>query len=401
MQNEVLSTVFLGVLWAVEKGGNNIGISPVISNIFVGIVMGPSLLDVVPYVEAVKLVGKLGVMMLVIEAGLMFELNQLKQIGIRAFFMASTGTVFPVLLMVVTYYFAFEDASITTTLSLGASLVPTSLGFAAKLLKDALILDTDTGVLICAACVIDDILSMLLLGEVLGLADPTLMNLMMPFVGALVTGIVGMVLAVLLGHALPLIPTHLGQAPGAFLLFGLSLVVGWIGACLKSSDLIGCFVVGVCFSDNTPVKDFWHSQVRKTCLWMTRLFFAGTIALTVPKLQGQFFTGPVFIRAAVMTFCGLFGKMTVGFYATPLSFDSFNMLGWGMGGRGEFSFLIANGAYSTDIISEADYCAVIWALLIISLMAPFGMKFFLKRMQAQGCFKKYTFDRCTPRKEFS
>jgi len=404
LENEVFSTIFLGLIWLVEKGGSLLGVSPVISNILVGIVMGPALINKVPYVEAVKLVGKLGVMMLVIEAGLGFELDQLKKIGIRAFFMAATGVVFPVVLMLVTYQFIF-DVNIEGTLSLGAALAPTSLGFSAKLLKDANILQTDDGILICAAAVIDDVLSLVLLGEVLGLADPTAENMIMPIVGALVTGIVGFLLAIIMGYVLPnpeqqtseedgsapeQAPAEEGgflssQAFGAYLLFGFGLLVGMMGAALKSSDLIGCFVVGVAFSSYKPVTEFWEKQVKKICLWMTRLFFAGTIALTVPELEGQFFTGKVFLRAAVLAVCGLLGKMTVGLYATPLKCNTFNFLGWGMGGRGEFSFLIAKEAYEEGIFSETDYCAVIWALLVISAMAPFGMKFFLKRMKAEDC----------------
>lgn len=43
-------------------------VSPITGQIAAGLAVGPALLDLIPYVEAFKLLGKLGVMVLVVDA---------------------------------------------------------------------------------------------------------------------------------------------------------------------------------------------------------------------------------------------------------------------------------------------------------------------------------------------
>ena len=50
-----------------------------------------------------------------------------------------------------------------------------------------------------------------------------------------------------------------------------------------------------------------------------------------------------------------------------------------MGGRGEFSFLIAEEASRDDLLNDTNYSAIIWALLLSSFAAPFGFRHFLKQ----------------------
>ena len=45
-----------------------------------GVIFGPQLLDIVPEVEAFELIGKLGVMMLVLESGIHIDVTMLKKV---------------------------------------------------------------------------------------------------------------------------------------------------------------------------------------------------------------------------------------------------------------------------------------------------------------------------------
>lgn len=66
-----------------------------IAEIVVGAVLGPHVLDVVPEVDGVRLVGLLGLLLIVLEGGLHIELSTLKQLGGKAFLIAITGTTMP------------------------------------------------------------------------------------------------------------------------------------------------------------------------------------------------------------------------------------------------------------------------------------------------------------------
>jgi len=384
LENELLMTAFILVIWAVEKVGDKYGVSPVISNIVVGMIMGPALLDIVPFEEGLELIGSLGIMILVVESSLGLDIVMLKDNAARSIVMGTTGVIVPILFTIATYEFIFAaTAPFKVALSLGIVLAPTSLGFTAKILGDADILDTRCGILICTAAVVDDVISLCLLGEIEALKRGG-EGLWIPFIGFCTIIVSGLILTWILPYILPHIPHNWARWGGLLLVLALSLLTGWIGAALKSSNLVGCFVVGVAFSTYTPVKEVWDEHVEQIGLWMTRLFFAAGIGFVIPSIEGRFFSGEVAVRALLLLACAVLGKMMVGIYARPFTVNSFAMTGWAMSGRGEFSFLIAKNAFLAGLISDVDFYAVIWALLVGSFSAPFGMKIFLRRMQNEG-----------------
>jgi Kef-type K+ transport system membrane component KefB len=55
-----------------------------------------NVLKIVPYPESFSFLGKLGVMLLVLESSLQVEVNKVKQVGLRAFFAAFSGVITPV-----------------------------------------------------------------------------------------------------------------------------------------------------------------------------------------------------------------------------------------------------------------------------------------------------------------
>lgn len=69
IENELRVVLLLCVVWLMEAACTRINVSPIIGQITGGLMVGPALLDLIPHVEAFKLLGKLGVMILVVESG--------------------------------------------------------------------------------------------------------------------------------------------------------------------------------------------------------------------------------------------------------------------------------------------------------------------------------------------
>lgn len=386
LENELCISMFLFVCWVVEKALLKVLVSPVISNIATGMLLGPSLLNVVPYADAVVLAGKIGVMLLVIDSGMDCNSDDVKKIGKRAFLMGSTGVVVPVLITLAIYYPVFpEGGSIRKSLSVGAALAPTSLGVSAMLLSEAGILQTTNGLCICVAAVVDDVMALMLLGEMRGLRDMSVASLTWPIAGAFASVLLGLLMAVVLSKVYPKIPSQIQGPVGIVLAMGGSLAIGWVAAWMGSSDLIGCFIIGLVFSTKQEVRKSWDRHVSKIQAWLNRVFFAGTIAFSIPSLSGEFFSAPVFKRLALLLIPAVIGKMSSGIYATPLTWVGFCTLGWGMGGRGEFSFFIARGGFKAGLLSTHDYCATVWALIVHLFLAPPMLKYYLaKQAQIDG-----------------
>lgn len=101
--NELRLVLLLVAVWTTEIACKRLNVSPIIGQIAAGLVVGPALLDLIPYVEAFRLLGKLGVMMLVVESGLTVDLDEVRRFGLRASLAAATGVVIPTLLSFVLY----------------------------------------------------------------------------------------------------------------------------------------------------------------------------------------------------------------------------------------------------------------------------------------------------------
>ena len=138
-----------------------LGMPALVGEIITGFVLGPPLADFVPFPEAMVLVGEVGLIMLLLEAGVELDIAQLKETGTRAVAIGLTGTILP--LLVGMGLATLTGASIKSAMAVGASFSPTSLGVAASALKAGKMADTPVGQLIVAACVIDDILALILL----------------------------------------------------------------------------------------------------------------------------------------------------------------------------------------------------------------------------------------------
>lgn len=118
-------------------------------------------------------------------------------------------------------------------------------------------------------------------------------------------------------------------------------------------------------------------QMNRFSQWGLRLFFAATVAFSVPSIYrngGLLRVGP-FWKGLVLTVAAVVGKLAVGVFAgPPLTLSGFLTLGWAMNGRGEFSFLIAQEASEGGVLSAEDYSAVVWALLLCSLATPIAFR---------------------------
>ena len=127
--------VFLIVDTAAGIFTAKLGMPALVGEIFAGFLLGPPLADFVPYPEALVLVGEIGLIMLLLEAGVELDVAQLRETGVRALAIGLTGTILPLLVGIGLAMASNSTASITSAVAVGASFSPTSLGVAASALK--------------------------------------------------------------------------------------------------------------------------------------------------------------------------------------------------------------------------------------------------------------------------
>ncbi len=285
--DDVLWTLlFVTCVWVLGKACTQVGMPSLIGEIIVGVIMGPQLLNLVPMAHALMLYGEVGLMLLVLEAGLDVDVEMLKLIGPRGVGIAVSGSIAP-LLIAVSLGIGVCGLEWRSALAVGCTLAPTSMGIALNVLKRGKVLNTPTGQLIIAAAVLDDVIALVLLSELQALDRPTFFNLVLPVVSS-----VGLMMGVgWLGiHVVPLImarsmprvrPKHRDKVRlGVTLLLAILLVP----CChhLGSSHLLGAFLAGLSFCTDDRVHMAWSRQVKRLLQWLLRIFFAATIGFEVP-----------------------------------------------------------------------------------------------------------------------
>jgi len=284
-QNLYLFCCFLVALFVSGKICEPLNVPPVVGQIVVGILVGPHFLELAPHSKALKMLGECGLILLVIEAGIEVDLEVLKLIGTRGVAVAVFGSIVPV-----SIGFGLGQAlgfEIVESLAMGACLAPTSVGIALDVLKRGNVLNTNIGQLVIAAAVLDDIISLVLLGVIQSLKEPSVWNISKPLV-------VSLGFLIIFGYmAIALMPKILPKIYGCVdkenqkwvrlgFVFFMTMIMIPTAHYAGTSHLLGAFVSGLCLCTDHEAHKVWHSSCQRVMTWLLRLFFACTIGFEVP-----------------------------------------------------------------------------------------------------------------------
>lgn len=339
--------------------------------------MGPHGLGIAPKPDALILVGEFGLVLMVLEAGIEVDLAQVALVGARGVAVAFAGSLIPLAIGATLARVVF-DMNVKSALAIGASLAPTSMGISLKVLQDGGVLSTPTGQLIIAAAVMDDVIALVLLSELEALRDPTPVNFVVPIVSSICfIAVVGysavrVIPKVLVEHLVPRVPRVHLEGVLLFLVFVVAYSLMVVLHYGESSHLLGAFLGGLCFCSLASMQHVWHIQVEKILSWLVRVFFACSIGFEVPI--ADLWTGPVLARTGVFLLAGL-GKIGTGIFAKPFSATEAAKIGFAMSAWGEFAFIVATASREAGTLDHQDYSAVVLAVLLSALYAPFAVKF--------------------------
>ena len=339
-----------------------------------------------PYEKALVLIGEIGLIALILQAGIELDVAQLRTTGTRAMAIALTGSILPVgtgIAIGKAFGYSFKAA-----LALGASFAPTSSGVVASVLGGGGMLNTSVGQLIIAACVVDDIVGLLMLSmfQVLVKEDAKVIEYFLPCISSfgflLILGVpaVTFLPRVIQTKFLPKFP----ESSRSLALFGLltAMLMAYLPlmSYTKSSYLTGAFLAGATFSQIDGAYDKFKQNTNSIMEWLLRVFFAATIGFQVPLKE---FASPkvVLLGLLLWSTCVLI-KFPVAMYVPRFEvvekgaiYNSYRrdalVTGISMTCRGEFSFVIAAFALSQGVIELETYASVVFAVLLSAITSPF------------------------------
>ena len=286
-----------------------------VGEIFVGILLGPNMAGYVPFPISFVMLGEIGLILLVIEAGIDIDLTTLKLIGSRGLIIAIIGSILPILIAFVLAMAIGTD--LKGSIAAGACFGPTSLGIAMNILRQGKIVNTPVGQLIISAAVIDDMIALIILSQLGALSgEASVAAIVVPIVSALAFLVGGGAIAIFV------LPQFLDRyffskinkanhgSAGLALMFLILFVMMPATYYAKSSFLMGAFISGLVFCRNHDVHIRFVSQFKRLLQWLMRIFFAASIGFQVPI---QDFADGSVIGYGLLFTVALTGKLAVGF----------------------------------------------------------------------------------------
>ncbi|MBU6998771.1 MAG: cation:proton antiporter [Theionarchaea archaeon] len=167
---ELLIQIMLFLLMAKIGGelAERAKLPSVLGELLAGLVVGPSLLHLISPDPVMKDIAEIGIILLMFLAGLETNLDEMKRTGLVSLLAAMGGVGVPFCLaFVVGYSYGWNTAD---SLFLGAILTATSVGITVRTLMDIGKLNTNVGMTILGAAVIDDVIGIIVFTIVRGVA---------------------------------------------------------------------------------------------------------------------------------------------------------------------------------------------------------------------------------------
>merc|ERR1719198_1017794 len=332
------------------------------------------------------------------------DTGMLKKIGFRAFALAVSGCFAPVILVWLVYQYGF-GYEMMPAIAAGTALSSTAIGFTVQVLNDNGILQDHLGQLIMAGAMLDDVISLVLLamlggmtteGGGTGIGAMTILTPLLASAGVMIVGYLLRALFVCVdrktGLTDRLTPEEVVQVERKRVItYILAMLLGavgivWVADHIQSSYLLGAFMAGMLATTWPHFLDTWDELCEPVLPWLCRCFFACTVGFAVPaKALGS--GGAGLIIATI--FIAILSKFITGFLATGCRDPKFMaytfQVGTAMVGRGELGFVQIQTCLSQGILgpqgaqaTNAAFGAIVWALLIASLVGPILFRLTLK-----------------------
>ncbi len=370
------------ILLAAKAAGylsTRLGQPSVLGEILVGILLGPSLLDIThlgfiqseTLTQTIHELGELGVLLLMFLAGLELHLGELTR-NTRVSALAGTlGVLFPVATgWGLGLLFGLEtEAAVFLGLTLGA----TSVSISAQTLMELKVLRSRVGLGLLGAAVFDDILVILLLSGFLALVEGSsnvlglllILGRMIAFLGLSVAfGLWVLPRLAKMVARLPISQSVLSLALILLLLYGVAAeVLGGMAA------ITGAFLAGLMFA-RSHEKERMEAGIHALAYGLFVPIFFVSIGLSVNlrmlDLSAVWLLLALMLVAILSKFLGAGLGARLGGFGWREAWQ----LGTGMISRGEVGLIVASVGITQGLVSQSEFSAIVGMVLFSTIVTP-------------------------------
>jgi Kef-type K+ transport system membrane component KefB len=340
----------------------------VLGEILAGVALGPFALGLVNPGDVTPSIAELGAVFVLFHAGIETSPRDLIRVGRKALVVAVSGVVVPFILGFA--YMKWRGDASTEAIFVGAAMVATSVGITARVLGDLGVLSTYSAKIILGAAVFDDILGMVLLAIVAGMASPQ--GLEWIHLGVLTAEAVAFAVFMILvaphivRHIHPRVEKFSTHNAPLILALALCLFFSWLSVKIGMAAIIGAFFAGMMFADYAPRWDL-GPRVGAITEFLGPYFFFAIGA----RLDMRLFTKQILLAAVVISLLAIVSK--VAGCGLPLLRDGWGkalQVGVGMMPRGEVALIVALVGLQSRIVTQSTYGIVVFMTAVTTISAP-------------------------------
>ena len=399
--------LLLAVILVAAKVGGEVSerylkIPPVLGELGAGILISPFLLGGIhwfgggaifevahdgsglPVEPQLFFVAQMAAIVLLFEAGLETNRDQFMKYVRPATAVAAGGVILPFFMgFAATVLLGFADMDsiegMIPALFVGAIMTATSVGITARVLADIRRLDSPEGVTILAGAVVDDVLGIIILAIVVGIAEE----------GTVTAGSIGVIFLKAVGFwlGLMIIGSIVSKYISNFVLWfksaGAALVLALALAFIASAVaeiyfglamIIGAYTMGLALS-STELKHQVEDSMRSVNNFLVPIFFV-VIGMQVDFTAfgaGETSLGSALLFAFVLTVFAVISKVVGA--GLPALFVGFNRIGatrvaLGMLPRGEVALIVAGIGLTSGVIGQDVFGVAIVMTVVTTVLAP-------------------------------
>lgn len=368
----------LVLVWLAAKlageGMERIGQTPVLGELLAGVIIGPGVLGWVHESEVLHALAELGVLILLFEVGLESNLGDLLRVGLQATLVALVGVAIPFALGWGLMHWLGHPPLVAVFV--GATLTATSVGITARVLADLGRLQDAAAKVVLGAAVVDDILGLIILAVVTGIAQTG--HVSFATIGLLSTkAVMFLVIAILAGIRLaPVLVGWIGRmkARGTLIVYSLVFAVALaaVADLMGLATIIGAFAAGLVLA-TTERREHIEHQIKPMADLLVPVFFV-TVGMKVqPAMLNPFAEDAQFGIAIVLTAVAVGSKLVAGLAVYRRGIRRWPV-GVGMVPRGEVGLIFAGVGLAAGVIAANLYSALVVVVMLTTFLAPPWLK---------------------------
>lgn len=362
---------------------------PVIGELLAGVVLGPTLLGWLQPTEVLRLLAKIGVILLLFEVGMETDVGRLMRAGPKALVVAVTGFVLPFILGAGICSALFQ-LPLVVSLFVAGTLTATSIGITVRVLCDLHREHSLEGQIVLGAAVIDDILGVVLLALLYEFSTGVGVSLVstgkvMLFVGAFF--LFAPAAAKLMSQVIPHFDSK-SEIPGMIptMVVALVLFFAWLAHVVGAPELLGGFAAGLALSRRfflpfgIAIRTYaWFSdrlsnEMRPVVRLFTPIFFV-MVGVSLDMRSVDWGSAFIWLFSLSLFFVAIVGKVVGGLLVRE-SWPVRSAIGIAMVPRGEVGIIFAELGRTSGILTNDVYAGLVLIIACTTLLAPFVLKGF-------------------------